>query len=73
MVKYSHGGERMMGRRSGQMEVLIFNPEDIIPRNHLLRKIDKLISFEFVYQLLGGTYSEYGRPSIDPVCMEKML
>ena len=63
----------MMGRRSGQMEVLIFNPEDMIPHNHLLRKIDKLISFEFVYHLLQGTYSEYGRPSIDPVCMIKML
>jgi hypothetical protein len=52
----------MMGRKSGQIEMLICDLEEIIPRNHLLRKIDKLVSFEFVYTLLQPTYAEYGRP-----------
>lgn len=30
----------MMGRKSGQIEMLLFNPEDIIPKNHILRKIE---------------------------------
>ena len=63
----------MMGRKSGQLEMLIFNPEDIIPKNHILRKIDKIVSFECIYDLLKPTYSETGRPSIDPVCLVKML
>ena len=63
----------MMGRKNGQIEVLIFDPEDIIPERHLLRKIDKLVSFEYIYDLLKPTYSETGRPSVDPVSLVKML
>jgi hypothetical protein len=33
---------------------------------HLLRLIDKYISFEFVRRQLKDSYSETGRPSIDP-------
>ncbi len=63
----------MMGRKSGQTEILIFNPEEMIPENHLLRKIDKIVSFEYIYDLLKPTYSKIGRPSIDPVSLVKML
>ena len=35
----------MMGRKSGQIEMLIFNPEDIIPKNHILRKIDDKVEY----------------------------
>jgi len=64
---------RMMGRKSGQIEMLVFNPEDIIPKNHILRKIDRLVSFEYIYKLLEPTCSQTRRPSIDPVCLVKML
>jgi len=63
----------MMGRKSGQIEMLILNPEDIIPQSHILRKIDRIVSFEYIYELLEPTYSETGRPSIDPVSLVKML
>jgi transposase len=63
----------MMGRKSGQIEMLIFNPEDVIPSNHLLRKIDRIVSFEYIYDLLKPTYSQTGRPSVDPVSLVKML
>lgn len=63
----------MMGRKSGQIEMLIFNPEDIIPKNHILRKIDRIVSFEYIYELLESTYSDTGRPSIDPVSLVEML
>ena len=43
----------MMGRKSGQIEMLVFNPEDIIPKNHILRKIDRIVSFEYIYELLN--------------------
>ncbi len=57
----------MMGQKAAQMEMLLYNPEELIPATHLLKRIDRLISFEFVYDLLKETYSEKGRPSIDPV------
>lgn len=62
-----------MGQKAAQMEMLLYDPEELIPANHLLKQIDRLISFEFVYDLLRETYAEKGRPSIDPVCLIKML
>jgi len=53
--------------------MLIFNSEDIIPENHLLRKSDKIVSFNYIYDLLKPTYSESSRPSIDTVSLVKML
>src|SRR6266704_6513129 len=39
----------------------------------LLRLIDKHISFEFVRRQLKDSYSEIGRPSIDPELLLRML
>ena len=36
-----------------------------IPETHLLRFIEKHISFAFVRERLKGSYSDTGRPSID--------
>lgn len=63
----------MMGRKSGQIEMLVFNAEDIIPQNHILRKIDKIVSIEYIYMLHEPPYSDKGRPYIDPVSLVKML
>ena len=42
--------------------------EDLVPKDHLLRKIEEAIDFSFIYDLVKGRYSEdTGRPSIDPV------
>jgi transposase len=50
-----------------------FRLEDQIPENHLLRLIDMHISFEFVRRQLKDSYSETGRPSIDPELLLRML
>lgn len=63
----------MMGRRSGQMAMVFVDMESMIPENHLLRKIDRMISFDFIYDILAPYYPATGRPSIDPVSMFKML
>lgn len=42
--------------------------ESLIPKNHLLRKIDKAIDFSFIRELTTHLYcSDNGRPSIDPI------
>ena len=57
----------MMGHHSRSEALLTsFRVEDQVPENHLLRLIDKHIGFEFVREQLKGSYSETGRPSIDP-------
>ena len=56
----------MMGQHS-RSEALFyyFRLEDQVPENHLLRLIEKHISFAFVRERLKDSYSETGRPSID--------
>lgn len=45
--------------------------DDLVPKNHYLRKIDKFIDFSFVYDYVEDMYSTTGRPSIDPVVLMK--
>src|SRR5437773_10624398 len=54
----------MMGQHD-RSEALFyyFRLEDQVPETHLLRLIDKHISFEFVRRQLKDSYSETGRPS----------
>jgi hypothetical protein len=50
-----------------------FRLEDQIPENDLLRLIDKHTSFSFVRERLKDSYSETGRPSIDPELLRILL
>ena len=43
-----------------------FRLEDLVPKTHLLRLIEKHISFAFVREKLKASYNDTGRPSIDP-------
>ena len=64
----------MMGHHS-RSEALFyyFRLEDQVPENHLLRLIDKHISFEFVPQQLKDSSSDTSRPSIDPELLLRIL
>lgn len=63
----------MMGRQSRQMAMIFVDIESLIPETHLLRKIERMVSFDFIYDLLAPYYPATGRPSVDPVSMFKML
>jgi transposase len=69
------GGLLIMMGQHDRSEALFyyFRLEDQIPENHLLRLIDKHISFEFVRLQLKDSYSETGRPSIDPELLLRIL
>jgi len=48
--------------------------EELVPRDHLLRKIDKVIDFGFIRERVKDLYcADNGRPAIDPVVLFKML
>ena len=48
--------------------------EELVPQDHLLRKIDSAIDFTHIYDLVGDLYCpDNGRPSIDPVVLFKMV
>ena len=47
--------------------------EELVKEDHLLRKIDKYIDFNFIYNEVEHLYChDNGRPSIDPVILFKM-
>ena len=48
--------------------------EDLVPKNHLLRKIDTYIDFSFILEKVRPYYSkDNGRPSLDPLILFKMM
>ena len=48
--------------------------EDLVPKDHILRKIDKYIDFSFINDLCRPFYCENnGRPAIEPEIIFKML
>ena len=47
--------------------------DDLVPEEHLVRKLEAAIDWNFIYELVEETYSEdNGRPSLDPVTLIKL-
>lgn len=63
----------MMGKQSGQIQMIIRDIDFMIPKDHLLRRIKEYINFDFIYEKAAPYYSHVGRKSIDPVVLIKML
>ena len=47
--------------------------ENLVPKNHLVRKIENAIDFTFIYDEVKDLYSSIGAPSIDPVVLIKIV
>src|SRR3989442_11985535 len=69
------GGLLIMMGQHDRSEALFyyFRLEDQVPETHLLRLIEKHVSFAFVREKLKDSYSETGRPSIDPELLLRIL
>ena len=47
--------------------------DDLVPEEHLVRKLEAAIDWSFIYELVEETYSEDNvRPSLDPVTLIKL-
>lgn len=64
-----------MGQLSGVQEHLFysFNLDKHVPKDHLLRGIDRFLDLGSLRKKLAEAYSPIGRPSIDPELMIRML
>ena len=64
----------MMGHHARSESLFYyFRLEDQVPENHLLRLIDRHIDFSFVRDQLKDSYSDTGRPSIDPELLLRIV
>lgn len=54
-------------------QVEMLSLDQLVPQDHLVRKIDKIIDFNFIYEKVSELYSEEtGRPSIHPIVLFKI-
>ena len=58
--------------KQNKLELVVI--EELVPQNHLLRKIDKNIDFSFINKICKPYYCENnGRPAIEPEVLFRML
>jgi transposase len=65
----------MMGSNDMPQDELFyaFNLSDVVPQDHLLRDIDRVLDLSGLREHLAPYYSHTGRPSIDPELMIRMM
>ena len=65
----------MMGSNGKPQDELFyaFNLDDVVPQDHLLRDIDRVLDLSDLREHLAPYYSRTGRPSVDPELMIRML
>jgi transposase len=65
----------MMGSNDKPQDELFyaFNLDEMVPQDHLLRDIDRVLDLSSLREHLAPYYSHTGRPSVDPELMVRML
>lgn len=53
--------------------IIMSTLDDLVPQDHLVRTLETTIDWKFIYPLVRSLYSDFGRRSIDPVVLFKML
>lgn len=54
-------------------QLQVVSIDQLVPEDHILRKIDEAVDFSFIYDLVEDKYcTDNGRPSIDPVTLIKI-
>ena len=60
-------------RKDSRKEAVVTDLEALVPKDHLLRKVEKVMDYEWLYEKLEPYYChDNGRPGIDPVVLIKM-
>lgn len=63
-----------MTRQKYKNDCIILNTlDELVPKDHLVRKLDNCIDFTFIEDLVEDLYSIFGRPSVPPVVLFKMI
>ena len=65
----------MMGRLESVQDQFFYDfcLDDVVPTDHLVRRIDSFLDLGWLHGELEPYYSHTGRPSIDPELMMRML
>ncbi len=58
---------------SPQYEIEMISLEQLVPKDHLVRKVAKAIDFEFIRDEVAHLYYDNGRPAVDPIRLFKIM
>lgn len=74
-MKFYLGVDSMLNKAEDKRDQYeMISVSELVPKDHLLRKVDKVLDLNFVYELVEDKYClDNGRPSIDPVILVKIL
>lgn len=60
-------------KATNREQIQILSLDDLVPEDHLVRKLENAIDWDFIYELVEDKYSQdNGRPSVDPVTLIKL-
>lgn len=60
--------------KENRYQVEFYCIDDLVPKNHLLRKIEEAVDFKKIYELTDELYCKgNGRPNVDSVVLFKMV
>ena len=72
-VKRKGGADMIKQEKKTRKQIQMLCIDELVPEDHMLRKIENAIEWDFIYDLVEDKYSKtHGRPSIDPVTLIKI-
>jgi transposase len=61
-------------QKDNRREVVMVDIDQLVPKDHLLRKVEKVMDYEWLYERLSPLYChDNGRDGTDPVVLVKMV
>lgn len=61
-------------KKDARRDVVITDIDALVPEDHLLRKIERVMDYDWLYERLAPYYNHaVGRPGTDPVVFIKMV
>jgi transposase len=73
-IKEKKRREMLSKKEDSRHQIEFVSIDQLVPKDHLLRKIERVIDFSFIYDLVKDKYSKgHGRPSIEPVVLIKIF
>ena len=61
-------------RKNSRKDIVMVDVDALVPKDHLLRKIENVMDYEWLYARLSPYYcADNGRPGADPVVLIKMV
>jgi transposase len=60
-------------KAASREQIEILSVDQLVPEEHLVRKLENAIDWNFIYELVESKYCmDNGRPSLDPVTLIKL-